>query len=282
MRENKRSIIVGVVILSVAFGGTFGVYYVLKASLKTDYPIVVVTSNSMYPNIQCGDLLFVKHVDPADIKPSNSSNLDGDVIIYETRGLWSNPTDQPVVHRVLYKYVNNQTGKYEFVTKGDNNNAPDPYPVPEDHVLGVVFGRIPKLGHVKLFLTGCSCQTGTCSGVNFAIPLIVVLAVMLVLTIVYDITHPEGEESGGTARGERKKGQGESGKEREEGRELAEKLTGVGAGEPSEAGGARDAGGPPPGEEPPGDSGRDSGPDSGPRSAPDSSPDSGSEFDLGV
>lgn len=189
-KRQKRSIIIGIVILSVAFGGTFGVYYILQAAMGTEYPVVVVTSESMEPTIERGDILFIQAQDPATIVASSANQRDGDVILYETAGLWPNPVGEPVVHRVVEKYYDNATGQWMFRTQGDNrvtNPRPDPYPVPESHVIGVVVGRIPKLGHVKLWL----------SDTNLATPLIVILGALLVITIVYDILHPEEEEEKG-------------------------------------------------------------------------------------
>ncbi|GAB4310022.1 MAG: hypothetical protein Kow0069_09860 [Promethearchaeota archaeon] len=220
-RKNQtRALVKGLVVVGVAFLATFGSFHVLKLAMGTDYPIVVVTSQSMEPNVHRGDLLFVKSVDPSTIRPSTSYEAkDGDVIIYDTHGLWAIPVDEPVVHRVVEKYFDNATGKWTFVTKGDNdqtNPNADRYPVPEDHVLGKVVGRIPYVGHVKLFLTETS----------LAIPLVVALSALLLITVAYDVTHPEedkgGDEGRRGERGEEKAGvageSGAEGRESEEGK----------------------------------------------------------------
>ncbi len=139
----------------------------------------------MEPTIYRGDVLFVKNVPPGEIIEGDHLARTGDIIIYETKGLWAFPISEPVVHRVVGK--NYTSGKWYFTTQGDNvitNPNPDPYPVPEDKVYGKVVGIIPKIGNVKLFLD----ESG------LAIPLLSILAVLLVVSIVWDYTHPEKKD----------------------------------------------------------------------------------------
>ena len=82
---------------------------------------------------------------------------------------------------------------YWFITKGDANNnvdgydeedAPDGIPIPEDRIIGKVVGKIPYVGWVKIVLT----ESG------LLIPLIIILAVPLVISIIMDIFKEEEEE----------------------------------------------------------------------------------------
>jgi len=190
----KKDVIIGVSLIVFAFLGTWGTFAIMKVALKTEIPLVVVTSPSMVPAIEVGDMLVVEGKAPKDIINGSAIDKDGDIIIYDAKGLWPSyklPKDnQPIVHRVIAKWYNETEQKYYFITKGDNNEFPDYpdgvviYPVPEDHILGVVKTIIPKVGLVKIWLT----EEG------LAIPLIVILGILLVISIVYDITHPEQEE----------------------------------------------------------------------------------------
>ncbi len=136
----------------------------------------------MEPTIYRGDVLFVKNVPPEEIIAGNHTTRTGDIIIYETQGLWLIPISEPVVHRVIAKTFS--AGVWYFTTQGDNNPAPDAYPVPEDKVYGKVVGTIPKIGYVKLFLDDS----------GLAIPLLVFLAVLLVISIIWDYIHPEKKD----------------------------------------------------------------------------------------
>lgn len=177
---SKKKIIVGVILICFAFFGSFIIYFVMQVALNTQYPMVVVVSGSMEPNINKGDLLFLQGKNVEDIKSGTIEDQTGDVIVYDARGLWAGAPSEPIVHRVVNKYEVNDT--WYFETKGDANLYKDRAPVPGDHVLGVVVGRIPFIGWIKIFLT----ET------NIFLPLIIILAALLIISIVYDII--KGEE----------------------------------------------------------------------------------------
>ncbi len=71
---SKKKIIIAVVMISVAFFGSFLVYFILQISFNTESPIVVVISPSMEPQIHTGDLLFVMGREPENIKALNGKN----------------------------------------------------------------------------------------------------------------------------------------------------------------------------------------------------------------
>lgn len=98
---------------------------------------LVIASNSMYPSIHRGDIVLIQK------KPFSSVQKD-DIIKYRL-------DNQYIVHRVVEVKFNQKQEKY-FVTKGDNNNEVDLYPVTEDQYEGVVVGKIPFLGYPRLIL----------------------------------------------------------------------------------------------------------------------------------
>ncbi|WP_457558179.1 signal peptidase I [Candidatus Harpocratesius sp.] len=190
-KKQRKEAINTIIIVVIVIGGTFGAMGLVKLALHTDYPLVVVTSESMLPDIEVGDLLVVKGVDPSEIIPGDHENRTGSIIIYDTHGIWGEDAiSEPVVHRVVGRYFNTTENRYYFITQGDNNFDTDPpgmangkseIPVPEDNVLGVVIYQIPKVGKIKMFLDN--------SGLTWI--LIVILSVLLVISIVQDILHPE-------------------------------------------------------------------------------------------
>jgi signal peptidase I len=185
-KEGIKTISIIIIILVITFGG----FFMLKVILNTQMPIVVVTSESMSPYIKTGDLLFIRGVPPESIKNGTHEDKLGDVIIYDSYLIWhSNPNYDPIVHRVIGKWLNISEGKWYFQAQGDANASPDQphyvdYPIPEDNIIGVVVGKIPFIGYVKIWLTDS----------GLAVPLIVFLAVLLVISIIWDIKHPEEEE----------------------------------------------------------------------------------------
>lgn len=124
-------------------------------------PLIVLT-DSMYPEIQSGDLIFCRTVEGEDVK-------EGDIIAYfDPEG---NGTSV-VTHRVVG--IIEENGAYSFRTKGDANNAEDSLAVPEEDLVGRYFRRIPGAGNVAMFF-----QTTT--------GLIVCVALPTLLLIIYDV-----------------------------------------------------------------------------------------------
>ena len=104
------------------------------------FPIkpTVVPSGSMIPVVYPGDVVIVA-------KTSGSNVNLGDFIEYH------NPKENiDIVHRVIE--VQMQGSQRFFITKGDNNNAPDVDPVPEQNVIGKVVFTIPKIGWISIMI----------------------------------------------------------------------------------------------------------------------------------
>ena len=172
---SRKKIIIAVVLISVAFFGSFLIYFILQISFNTESPIVVVVSGSMEPQIHKGDLLFVMGREPENIKNGTIIDKDGDIIVFNAQGLWPYAPIEPIVHRVIEKYQIGDT--WYFRTKGDANSMPDAAPVPEGRIIGVVVGGIPYIGWVKIFLTDS----------GLLIPLLVIISALLIISIVRDI-----------------------------------------------------------------------------------------------
>lgn len=103
------------------------------------FPLIVLT-DSMYPDIQSGDLIFCHTEEPENIKV-------GDVIaFFDPAG---NGTSI-VTHSVAE--VTQVDGQTAWITRGIANNADDAMPVPADKLVGVYRMRIPNLGNVVMFM----------------------------------------------------------------------------------------------------------------------------------
>ncbi len=103
------------------------------------YAPLIVLTDSMFPQIQSGDLIIIKTVDPQTL-------AEGDVIsFFDPDG---NGTSV-VTHRIVDVLTD---GGLQFVTKGDANNAEDLSPVPADSVVGLYQTQIAGAGNVAMFL----------------------------------------------------------------------------------------------------------------------------------
>ncbi len=179
---SRKKFVIAIVMISIAFFGSFLVYFILQISFNTESPIVVVISPSMEPQIHTGDLLFVMGREPENIKKGTVADKDGDIIVFDAYGLWHTAPVEPIVHRVVDKYQVGDT--WYFRTKGDANPIPDAAPIPESRIIGVVIGGIPYIGWVKIILT----ESG------LLIPLLVIISALLIISIVRDIYKGDEED----------------------------------------------------------------------------------------
>jgi len=178
----KKKIIIAVILITGSFLGSFLLYFFLQIGLNTKIPVVVVVSGSMTPNINKGDLLFVKGTEPSNIMTGTIEDQTGDVIVFDALGLWPLAPSEPIVHRVVDKYQIGDT--WYFSTKGDANLSVDPVDVPEDRIFGVVVGIIPFIGWVKIVLADS----------GLLIPLLIIISAALIISIVWDIIKGEDKD----------------------------------------------------------------------------------------
>ena len=123
----------------------------------------IVLSDSMYPQIQSGDLIICRQTAAADVQ-------EGDVIsFFDPEG---NGTSV-VSHRVT-AIAQDASGQLSFTTKGDANNVEDATPVTQDKLIGIYQMRIPGLGNVAMFMQSTQ-------------GLIVCVVVPVALLLAYDI-----------------------------------------------------------------------------------------------
>ena len=102
-------------------------------------PLIVLT-DSMYPNIQSGDLIICDTLEAEEVN-------EGDVIaFFDPAGNGSSV----VTHRVIE--VTTENGLIAWRTQGDANNTPDSSLVPADNLVGRYKLRIAGAGNVAMFM----------------------------------------------------------------------------------------------------------------------------------
>ena len=108
----------------------------LMGSRLLGFQCYTVISGSMEPEYSVGDLLYVKEVNPNNIKVGDPVTfiLNEDLVV--------------ATHRVVEIDAKNQ----RFYTKGDANEIADSEPVHFNNVIGVPEFSIPKLGYVSNFV----------------------------------------------------------------------------------------------------------------------------------
>lgn len=175
-----QTAILGIILL----GGVFAFMFGLKATLRTEYPLLAVASGSMIPTLQVGDLIVVQGVSDAN-EINAAPKPNGTMIVFHRPsyprggGLLFSTGDELIVHRAIAKVEIN--GTWYFRTKGDNNYSPDPWTGPDTSegmissnlLVGRVVAVVPWVGNVPLFMR-------TPSGM-----LLIVLLFILILLIEY-------------------------------------------------------------------------------------------------
>lgn len=102
---------------------------------------LIVLSDSMYPDIKTGDMIFCKRIDPDDVEV-------GDTISFYDP---SSKSSAIVTHRV--EEIIEENGVRYFKTKGINNNTADRVAVSETKVIAEYHGaRIPWVGSIAMFM----------------------------------------------------------------------------------------------------------------------------------
>lgn len=102
-------------------------------------PLIVLT-DSMYPEIESGDLIICHTEDPENIQVRDV------IAFFDPAG---NGTSI-VTHRVIE--IVQENGQLHWRTKGDFNNAEDPVLVPADALVAVYRSRIPGAGNIAMFM----------------------------------------------------------------------------------------------------------------------------------
>lgn len=122
------------------------------------YKPFIVLSSSMKSEIDAGDLVLTKEVEPSSIQKN-------DIIAYKDNEL-------VVTHRVIDIVYEN--GEKHFITKGDNNELKDPGYVLEKNIEGLYINKLSGLGNVAMFI-----QTPTGIIISLSIPLAILICIHL-------------------------------------------------------------------------------------------------------
>ena len=104
------------------------------------YQPIAVLSNSMLPTFARGEAVIMKKIDKKDLKKLKK----GTILYYSKEG-------RLIVHRIV-SVKHTDDGKVEVTTKGDNNNANDPWVITEDDMIGTVSFMIPYIGYPSVWV----------------------------------------------------------------------------------------------------------------------------------
>lgn len=139
-KDKKFSIIKDIAIIVI---GVVLIWFAVKVVFNVDNPFYVVSSGSMIPVLNVGDILIVK-----DGNTFNSLKV-GDIIVFNR----PQGGDRVIVHRIIE--ISDRFGEKVIVTKGDANDGIIPgtdFPIREKDYIGTVAYTVPKIGLVLKYL----------------------------------------------------------------------------------------------------------------------------------
>lgn len=141
---NKDTIINGFIYAFLAIY-VIALVFIPMADKTSDW--YIVTSSSMEPTLNVGDMVYVSEIDPKNIQ-------EGDVITFVVKD-----SGASITHRCL-EVKEDRDGLY-FITKGDANEEIDRFNVRDEDVIGKINGhdyfghtfynKIPRLGYLSRF-----------------------------------------------------------------------------------------------------------------------------------
>jgi signal peptidase I len=139
-KDKKYSTIKDIAIIVI---GVVLIWFAVKVVFNVDNPFYVVSSGSMIPVLNVGDILIVK-----DGNTFNSLKV-GDIIVFNR----PQGGDRVIVHRIIE--ISDRFGEKVIVTKGDANDGIIPgtdFPIREKDYIGTVAYTVPKVGLVLKYL----------------------------------------------------------------------------------------------------------------------------------
>ena len=189
-------LVAAIVILAIALVG-------VRLVGLTPYSVL---SGSMEPTYHVGSLIYVKKIEPSDIKVGMPLTfvVNEDLLVATHRVVnieEVTTSEQPIVDESgepmldgdgnqIYQEVPLDEPAYYFYTKGDANDVEDGSPVYYKNVVGTPVFSIPYLGYLSNWL---QTREGMIMGVSIAL-------VLLILTFLPDMLHAVDDD------GTRKKG----------------------------------------------------------------------------
>lgn len=121
------------------------IYVGLMLGLATTHPFEVTLGQSMQPMLHTGDLAVMGGLGPRGVEL-------GDVVALSVNAADRARFGYPdrVLHRVID--ITFEDGRLVVLTKGDNQDAPDPFVTPVSEITSRLQTHVPKLGYVLFYL----------------------------------------------------------------------------------------------------------------------------------
>lgn len=161
-------------LLEVAFSFTLALILLasLRVILGVESPLFVVSSGSMMPTLNIGDIIVVQKVMPEQLSI-------GDIVVF--RNPYA-PYGSPIVHRIVNIRVD-EKGNYKIATVGDAiGRGLDQFsPWDASLLIGRVVLRIPYIGNLYLFIS----TEGKILSENRSVIIVFVIIILLIAFLFF-------------------------------------------------------------------------------------------------
>ena len=174
--EYFQTVIMIIAMLVIVFGFWYGTQLVLN----TQYPALVVVSESMLPTLNVGDIVIVQGVPAAQI---NATYTIGDIVVFR-RPTPSDPECR-IVHRAVNK-VQNSDGTWDITTHGDNNPIGSNEKFNSKDLIGKVIARIPYIGNFVLFVNAI--------GNFYYFVIVMIIVINILVSVLFDTDEEKKSE----------------------------------------------------------------------------------------
>jgi signal peptidase I len=148
-KRGKTKYVLGIAVLATLVSGYALTSLIMGFTIQevmtgASSPLMVVSSQSMQPALNYGDLIIMKGEQAGNI-------AIGDIIAFNVPSPYDKLAPSPTIHRVVEKRSENE--EIYFKTRGDYNINADTWEVPAENVVGEYTQfKIPYMGFIFLFL----------------------------------------------------------------------------------------------------------------------------------
>jgi len=166
----RNSIFKAVRSIVIILIGMAAIYIGFTFALGTGSPFFVVSSGSMVPTLEVGDIIIVNGNAGFD------DLVDEEIIVFHEPGFGS----KVIVHRIE-NILDDSTR--EIITKGDHNAVVDKWRVTDEDYIGKVILSIPKVGYLTTFLA---------PPLNY---IVIVLVIAIIFVLEINTKKPQDEQN---------------------------------------------------------------------------------------